>query len=102
MMLKVVFDTDDGNKLFEYLQTNPNLDLLVLDLQMKKMSGLEICKNIKANYPTIKILVLTQLVNELSISSLIKAGANGYCSKLINTNEIIRAINKIMKGELYF
>lgn len=100
--VKVVFDTDDGNKLFEFLQTNPNLDLLVLDLQMKKMSGLEICKNIKANYPTIKILVLTQLVNELSISSLIKAGANGYCSKLINTNEIIRAINKIMKGELYF
>ncbi|MEY2703047.1 MAG: hypothetical protein RLY43_1685 [Bacteroidota bacterium] len=100
--VRVVFDTDDGNKLFDYLVKSPNLDLLVLDLQMSKISGIDICKEIKAHYPNVKILVLTQLVSELSITSLIKAGADGYCSKLINMQEIAIAIKKIMNGEVYF
>ncbi|MFM7017612.1 response regulator [Flavobacterium sp.] len=100
--VQIVFDTDDGIILLEYLKNNPNIDLIVLDLQMNKMGGIEICKEIKTYYPNIKILVLTQLVNELSISSLIKAGANGYCSKLINPKDIEIAIKKIMNNEMYF
>lgn len=99
--IHVVFDTDDGNELFEYVKSF-KIDLLILDLQMNKMGGLEICNHIKKNYPQIKILVLTQLANELSISSLIKAGAHGYCSKLINPNEIETAIKSIMSERMYF
>jgi len=99
--VSVVYDTDDGNSLFDYLKNYP-INLLILDLQMNKMGGLEICKHIKLHYPKIKILVLTQLISELSVSNLIKAGANGYCSKLINSSEIEIAIRKIMDNQTYF
>lgn len=99
--IHVVFDTDDGNSLFEYL-IKYTIDLLILDLQMNKISGLDICKYIKINYPDIKILILTQLVDELTVLNLIKAGANGYSSKLINSSEIEIAIRTIMNNKYYF
>jgi DNA-binding NarL/FixJ family response regulator len=81
-------------------QLNPTI--ILMDLNLPKMSGIEATKQIIQKQPTIGILVLTMYDDDSSVFAAMRAGARGYLLKEANRNEIIRAIQAVGDGEAIF
>lgn len=78
------------------------VDLVILDISMPEMDGIELTKILKKNYPKIKILVVSTHSNVNIISRLIRIGVNGYLLKNAEKSELLTAIHSIMAGNNYF
>lgn len=78
------------------------VDLVILDISMPEMDGIELTKILKKNYPKIKILVVSTHSNVNIISRLIRIGVNGYLLKNAEKSELLEAIHSIMAGNNYF
>ena len=76
-------------------------DLLIQDISMPKLNGLSVIRNLKSRYPEIKIIVLTVYDSEEYLKEIFRAGANGYCLKKGNFNELLTAIDTVMRGKPY-
>ena len=77
-------------------------DLMVLDLRLKAGDGLDFIKTLRAEYPDVKVLVLSQYDELLFAERALRAGASGYIMKENTTDEVLRAVRKVLAGELYF
>ena len=77
-------------------------DLLLMDLSMPKMSGIEAIIEIKKRYPATRIIALTVHKNEEYILATLQAGAEGYVFKDATHDELVMAIKNVMKGKPYF
>lgn len=89
-----------GNEVMPFLSKN-DIDMVLLDIDLPDVSGFEIAKMIRSRYSKTKILTLS-MVNDLqSIKRMIDAGAAGYCNKSAGKEELFRAIQKIVMGEVY-
>lgn len=75
-------------------------DVVVMDLVMPEMDGVEATLALLKEWPEAKVLVLTSYLDNEKIYPVIEAGAKGYMLKTSNANEILRAIKKVAKGEL--
>jgi len=73
-------------------------DLALVDLNMKGMGGIELIARIKANYPKVKILVLTTFYDDKNITRAISNGADGYLLKDSGKDAILGAISQIING----
>ncbi len=80
-------------------QMSPNV--VLMDVAMPVMGGLEATRRIQKETPLVKVLVLTQYQDSEYVLSLIKAGARGYISKTATAAELISAIRAVYKGESY-
>jgi len=98
--LEVVCGAIDGLELFELAKSN-QLDLVLLDISMPKLNGLESMRKIKKRFPTLKFLVLTMHNAEEYILSALQAGASGYILKNASRAELILAIKSVLAGMLY-
>ena len=76
--------------------TNP--DLILMDIEMPKMNGIEATEIIKNKYPQIKIIMLTVFDNDENIFKSIKAGADGYLLKEVNPKDLYQGILDTMNG----
>ncbi len=74
-------------------------DVLVMDVRMPKMSGVEATRKIKATYPDIRVLVLTAHDDDEYVFALLQAGANGYLLKTAEIEELVRAIRTVDSGQ---
>jgi DNA-binding NarL/FixJ family response regulator len=99
--LEIVGDAEDGLKAFDYVEKLAP-DLLLMDLSMPRMSGIEAIKKIKNRYPETKIIALTANKNEDYLLATLQAGADGYVLKDATHNELVMAIKNVMMGESYF
>ena len=77
-------------------------DLLITDFHMPGVSGQELLREVKKNYPKIKVLILSMHEEIPEIVDLIKDKADGYILKNSGKEEFIVAIQKVMAGEKYF
>src|SRR5471032_70001 len=77
-------------------------DLIVLDISMPKLDGLEVIGRIRALLLNTRILVLTSQPAALFANRCMKAGASGYVSKTDDLNEVIRAVKSVMGGFTFF
>ncbi len=77
-------------------------DLVLLDVNMPVMDGLETTVQAKALYPDLKILILTMYNTHEFISNLVKAGADGYILKNTGKEELLKAVRQVVRGENYF
>lgn len=77
-------------------------DVIVLDLSMPKLSGIEAVRIITRRFPKTKILVLTMHENEEYIVQIVKSGAAGYIVKTAGKDELLKAIRTVATGEKYF
>ena len=96
--LEMVGEAEDGVDALElcrFLQP----DLVLMDLGMPRMNGLEATRKIKSEFPQIIVLVLTASVDIGSLSHALRAGASGYIIKDASSQEIMHAIRKILQGE---
>ncbi|RNL90662.1 DNA-binding response regulator [Sinomicrobium pectinilyticum] len=76
-------------------------DVLLLDINLPDISGIELSKQIRDAYPELKIIVLSVHNEKAVISSVLQNGVNGYVLKNSIGDEIIQAIHKVIDGELY-
>jgi len=97
----VIDEAPDAKTLFEKLLFHQP-DMVITDISLPDMSGIEITKKIVQLYPDIKVLMLSMHNNEEFITSSLKAGANGYLSKDIQSAELMEAIHSVMNGKIYF
>jgi DNA-binding NarL/FixJ family response regulator len=78
------------------------IDLIILDISMPAMDGIELSKILKKQHPQIKILIVSTHSNAMIVSRLIRIGVNGYLLKNAEKEELLKAINTIASGENYF
>jgi DNA-binding NarL/FixJ family response regulator len=74
-------------------------DVTVLDIQMPEMSGVEAARQIKAQAPDVQVLVLTAYDDDPYIFAMLQAGASGYVLKNASSEELVRAVRAVARGE---
>jgi DNA-binding NarL/FixJ family response regulator len=94
----VADNTSDAKRLAE--QCKP--DLMVLDLRLKGGDALDFIKTLRVEHPEVKVLVLSQYDELIFAERTLRAGASGYIMKENATDEVLRAVRKVLAGELYF
>jgi DNA-binding NarL/FixJ family response regulator len=77
-------------------------DVLVIDLSMPKLSGIEATKIIRKTFPSVKVLVLTMYDNEEYVYQILKSGAGGYLLKNSGRDELAAAIRAVARGDRFF
>jgi DNA-binding NarL/FixJ family response regulator len=97
----VVGEAANGQQLLDLLQTTTT-DIILMDVNMQVMDGIEATKQVKLNYPQIKILMLTMFSTRDYIEKVLRAGAHGYILKNTGKEELTQAIQTVMQGESYF
>jgi DNA-binding NarL/FixJ family response regulator len=99
--IMIIGEAATGGSLFEKLKTIQP-DVLVLDISLPDISGIEITRRITSEYPAIKVLILSMYTNEDFISNALKAGAIGYLPKNTTRQELLHAIYAVNNNEEYF
>lgn len=99
--MEVVLEASNGQELLEKLK-HQSIDILLLDLQMPKMDGFQTYQRLNAEYPDIKVLVLTFLNEVEIIRKIMELGVHGYFTKNTDPNELERAILKLNEDGFYF
>lgn len=77
-------------------------DLMILDLRLKAGDSLDFVKTLRVECPEVKVLVLSQYDELIFAERALRAGASGYIMKENTTDEVLRAVRKVLAGELYF
>ena len=96
----VVGEAADGEQTLQlYQQLEP--DLLLLDLSMPKMDGLDCLREIKSRWPEAKVIVLTMHEDENYIKQAMQAGAAAYVHKSAADTDLFKAIDAVQAGQLY-
>jgi DNA-binding NarL/FixJ family response regulator len=99
---QVLADLANGEAALAFLDKNPAVDIVVTDISMPKINGLQLTKAVKEKFPACKVLVLSMHNDEEYINQAVEAGADGYLLKDSEKDELIKAIEKIRNGEKYF
>lgn len=99
--IEVVGEVGNGNDLYKLLDS-VSIDLIITDISMPEISGIEITKHVSEKFPNIKILILSMHTNEEFITKALSSGANGYLPKDTSMSELLDAINTIYKGDNYY
>ena len=96
--INVVAEAADGEDAIR-LAGNSNPDVIIMDIAMPKLNGVEATKRIKALHPNIAVLILTAYDDDQFVFNLIEAGAAGYLLKSVRGHELVEAIRAVNAGE---
>ncbi|MDO9275889.1 MAG: response regulator transcription factor [Lutibacter sp.] len=96
--LKYKFKGVNGAELIGKLESDHNIDVILMDLQMPEMNGIIATEIIKNKYPHIKIIMLTVFDDDENIFNAIKAGASGYLLKEIDAENLHKCILEVING----
>lgn len=96
--LKFKFQAFNGKLFLDKLTEDSNVDVILMDIQMPEMGGIETTRLISERYPQIKVIMLTVLDDEESIFQAFMAGANGYLLKDENPKMLLESILSIVEG----
>ena len=91
----------NGPSVIEFLSGN-NVDIVLLDVNLPGMNGIEVCKEITNHYPTVKVHAISMFNEESFVSEILNNGAKGYILKNTGREELLKAIRTVAKGESYF
>lgn len=98
----VVSGEATGYEQLKHLLAKVLVDVVLLDINLQGISGVEITKMLGITHPQVKVLILSMYTNEDFVINAVKAGASGYLPKNISRAELIKAIKCIASGEEYF
>ncbi len=94
----IVGKASNGNEALDIL-SREQVDVMLVDLNMPQMGGIELISRVKENYPSIKMIVLTTFYDEKNITEALAGGALGYLLKDSGKDSIINAINQAITGQ---
>lgn len=98
--MKIVSEAGDGLRALEKIEKTP-CDVVLLDLALPGMDGLDVLRSLKARKPHLKVLVLSMYPEEQYAVRVLKEGAAGYLVKESVPDELVKAIRKAAIGEQY-
>ncbi|MCH2199928.1 MAG: response regulator transcription factor [Flavobacteriales bacterium] len=97
--IKIKSKATEGGELLAQLANDSNIDIILMDIHMPGMDGIEACGEIAQLYPHIKTIMLTVKDDEQSVYGALKAGAKGYLLKESDPGELRNAIDLVMSGK---
>ena len=99
----ISFETENGKKLLDFLRTTKEFpDIILMDLNMPEMNGVEATKIIHKTHPNIKIVVLTSYNSKSFITNMIDVGASSYLVKNTSPKMVVHTINEVHKKGFYY
>jgi DNA-binding NarL/FixJ family response regulator len=98
---EIVGESTGASNALDELDT-VNADILLTDVSMPEMSGIELTRLVKKKHPHIKIIALSMFSESQVVAEMIDAGISGYILKNTGKQELIEALNKVSSGQNYF
>lgn len=98
--IEIIGDVDNGKKAVDFISSKKP-DVILMDIAMPVMNGIDATKKINESYPDIKIIMLTSINEKQSVLSAFHSGANAYCMKDIKSEELINIIKAVMTGAVW-
>ena len=96
-----IYEAESAEKAIELVEQN-KIDLIIMDLGLPGMNGIEATQRIKEINQDIKVVVLTSHNDEQEVLNSLKAGVNAYCSKEINPKRLVQVIQSVLDGAAWF
>jgi DNA-binding NarL/FixJ family response regulator len=97
---EIAGEAEDGIEAIRCVRKS-NPDLILLDLSMPRLGGISVIKEIKNQFPQIKILALTIHESDQYVLEAFESGVDGYCIKDASREELLVAINSVLNGKIY-
>lgn len=97
---QVVGEVSNGEGVLGFLK-NSKVDIIILDITMPGIGGMEAVSLVKSSYPSVKILMLTMHKNKQYFYNAMSAGADGYLMKDDSDKELLIALEKVLSGKSY-
>lgn len=100
--MHIAGEAKNGDEVLKIVASSPvEINIVLLDLNMPGKSGLETTRKLRRLYPKLKILAFSIYDEQHKVLSMLKSGADGYLLKAADSNEVVNAINAVMKGNSY-
>jgi DNA-binding NarL/FixJ family response regulator len=99
---KVILQASNGRELSKLINRENLPDVIILDMNMPEMDGRETAIWLQANFPEIRILMLTMYDSELALIRLLQSGVKGFMKKDIHPTELLHAIQSVMDNGYYY
>ena len=100
--IDIVGEANNGLDLYKLVQKSDNIDLILSDIRMPLMDGIQATKIITKEYPNIPIIALSMYDQESDVLEMLEAGAKGYLIKNSGKSEMIKAIHTVVNKGKYF
>jgi DNA-binding NarL/FixJ family response regulator len=98
----IIFEAANGEELTRKLSPQLKPDVILLDINMPVMNGIETARWLKANHPDICVIVLSMFEDADKVLAMVKLGVKGYLLKDAEPHEFEHALRKVAEGEIYY
>lgn len=96
-----IYEADSAENAIKIFNEN-KIDIIIMDLGLPNMNGIEATSHIKNLNKDVKVVILTSHNDEKEVLNSLKAGANAYCSKEINPKRLIQVVQSVADGAAWF
>ena len=96
--IRVIAEADNGRQALHMVRAHAP-DVAVLDIRMPEMTGIELTRQLKQEFPAVRVLILTAYDDEPYIFALLRAGADGYVLKTAQSSDLVRAVKQVHAGK---
>lgn len=96
-----IFEADSAEAAIDIFNNN-QIDVIIMDLGLPNMNGIEATKQIRSTNKDVKVIILTSHNDEKEVLNSLKAGANAYCSKEINPQRLVEVVRSVADGAAWF
>jgi two-component system, NarL family, nitrate/nitrite response regulator NarL len=100
--IRVVAEANNGYEVLEKLASGIEADIILMDINMPKLDGLNCTKMVLKDFPDIRIIALSQFDEKRFVKQMVKNGASGYLLKDVGKDELLIAIRAVYNGENYY
>ena len=96
-----IYEADSAEHAIEIFNNN-HIDVVIMDLGLPKMNGIDATKQIRSSNKDVKVIILTSHNDEKEVLNSLRAGANAYCSKEINPKRLVHVVQSVADGAAWF
>lgn len=96
-----IYEADSAETAIQIFNSN-KIDVIIMDLGLPNMNGIEATAKIKSSDKDVKVIILTSHNDEKEVLNSLKAGANAYCSKEINPQRLVQVVHSVSEGAAWF